>query len=72
MNYKPSKILSWDCKEQPDIENLNFILTPYGLCVRWIDDGSDNYNLVFGQTGMSQEEAERVFKDEKEKWEASL
>ena len=66
------RTLSWDCKEQPDITDLNKILAPYGICVRAVDDGSDSYNLVFGEIGMSQEDAEQVFKDEMEELEKNL
>lgn len=73
MNYKPrNRVISWDIKEQPDIDALNKILAPYGICARDFDDGSDNYNLVFGQIGMSQEDAERVFKNETGKCEENL
>ena len=69
--YEPPKprdaaaVLSWDCREQPDLDGLARIvrdLTGGALHLRAADTGSDQYAIVLSTVPLDETAAAEVFK----------
>lgn len=62
MTQPEPEVLTWNWREQPDLDHLARILARHNVHLHQVDTGSDQYAVVIAASPLTTDEAQRAYR----------